>query len=610
MEKNISKKLVAGICALSAAFILASCDPISAVPKNYNDPIVVNKDTKAAIEDDNNKVGKIYDSIATDRNTKIVSTLLENVALGKFGSFIDLKTAYEGDEAAKEKYISDHASVLVRKGDKDVKGFNEKQVQLARFDNLYKDIMARINEFFYNEVTSGSYNDDEGRFDEGKLWMAHYYEFYDLGNRDEAMKNVRFVTNDITKENAYNELKGKYYLTAEEAKAGKRGYIEEKVYPQILKDKLVEEYVLNNNYASLGRAYAREVNYIKISYETDIFAWDLLKNFAEDYIIHSTDALDFEIITKAIKGFDSVKDFQLDPANPSDIYRGIVKLADGSPAKELLKKTLKETDKVVEVKAEDISKHYMLDNVALIEADTYYRDTKLGELIYSYQKAIRAEEAGRFPIASDKAELDKFTSSGKSKEYGLREKLISLAKEDYTTEGWYVKNGGLSELPSALRDRLFNINVASKLDDGSLADEHPASEGKEDTMGSYENGSKRLPYLRSINGRKFVIPAKSQTYAENPYNYLYQDVDGKAFYIVQVLEAPSTAKLNTAADSTYDGIKAEKLARSVAKVLGTKDSYIKDAYTEELRPYTFTFYETSLYEHFKSEYPDLFEEEK
>lgn len=627
MEKNISKKLLAGVCALSGAFILASCDPISAVPTNYDEPIVINADGSAVAGDDN-KTGKIYDSVATDRNTKIVSDLLEEVALGRFGSYKEIKDANASDEA-KLAFVNKYSKVFHRDGDDKFadKGVDANAVRLNRFKIFYEDIMDRINEFFYNEITSGSYNDDEGKFDESKLWMAHYYEFYDLQPiPDGATFNTFFVTNKLTKKNAYSFLHDLYSNSEE----GKRGYIEEKVFPQILKDKLVEEYVYNNNYSSLGRAYARKVNYIKVSYENDVTPWKMLKKYAVDHIINNTAGnIDFEIIAKAIKGFDDVGAFE------GATNDGILPLEGSTDetaiaAQQLLVDTLG-TDASAYVTIDSSAAHmahYTLGGVELVKAGNYYKESKLGELLVSYEKAIKAEESGRFPIASEKAELDKFTSSGKSKAYGLREKLISLAKEDYTTDGWFVKNGGLSELPSALRDRLFNINVANTLDDGSLKYEANITEPVEVDgvmhypMGAYETDKagkdvKRAPYMRNINGNKFVIPAKSQAYAANPYNYVYQDVDGKAFYIVLVEEAPSTPKLNLESATSYsklletkdDVFKTETIAREVAKVLGTKDSYIKDAYTEILKGYEFTFYETSLYEHFKSEYPDLFDDE-
>ena len=610
MEKHISKKLFAGVCALSGAFILASCDPITAIPTTYNNPIVKNADD-SPVNDDTNKLGRIYEAIATDRNTKIVSDLLDEVAEKKFGTFKEIQDAAADETGnAAKAYMAAHQSVFYRADDEKTDlhfGKSADEVRMNRFEIFCEDIEDRISESFWNEVTSGSYNDSEGRFDEEKLWMAHYYEFYDLNNYEAASKNRFFITNEHNKHNIMDYLTVDAYYNSE---PGKRGYIEEKVFPAILKDKLVEEYVYNTNYGALGRAYARKVNYIKVSYENYLIPWNIFNSFAENYIVHKQydngTNPDFELITKAIKGFDSVGTFEGED-------QGIVPLT--GDAEVLFKSAFDTTPETINVPA---TIKYNSDD--LIPAGNYYKETKLGKIIDSYQKACKAEDAGRFPTASDQTELDKFTASGKTKEFGLREQLISLAKEDYTTDGWFVKNGGLSELPAALRDRLFNINVANKLDNGELALEQPdefAPEGK-GTMGAYENdGTKRLPYMRNINGKKFIIPAKCQSYDEYNYNYVYHDTDAKAIYIVQVLEAPSTPKLNMDSSTSYskldetkgDIFKTEEIARAVAKVLGTKDSYIKDAYTEILKGYNFEFYETSLYEHFKSEYPDLFDDE-
>lgn len=639
MDKNISKKLFAGVCALSAAFILAACDPISAVPAHYDDPIVTKNDG-SKITDDENMTGKIYDAIATDRNTKIVSDLLEEVALGRYGTYKEIcDSSVSRDEMI--KYVNKYAKVFHRADDDKLTGVNKDDIYEQRFINFYNDVMDRINEVFYNEITSGSYNDEEGRFDEVKFFLAHYHEFYEISYPKEEDGSYKahkfFVTNEVTKKTNFFDEEEPFHLIGTYSNPGKRGYIEEKVFPQILKDKLVEEYVLNNNYASLGRAYARKVNYIKVSYEKDdVMAWDMMQNFANEYINkvnteHPEVNCNFEIVAKAMKGFNKVGSFEGSTGGIQTFEAASADDKVAEAAKNLLATTLPTGEKITITGGS----HYKInDDVLIPDGSTFYKETKIGQLVDSYEKAIRAEQSGRFPIASEKAELDKFTSGDKSKEYGLREKLISLAKEDYTTDGWFVKNGGLSELPAALRDRLFNINVANKLDDRSLVYEEdiatPTKVGdvwhyplgtyeKEVEDGEIGTTLKRLPYLRNVNGTKFVLPAKAPKFDPlNKNSFIHEDKSGKAIYIVAVDEAPSTPKLNLESATSYSKLpdtkdnffKTEELARAVAKVLGTKDSYIKDAYTEILKGYNFTFYETSLYEHFKSEYPDLFDTEE
>ena len=601
MEKHTSKKLFAGILALSAGFVLAACDPVSAVPSNYKNAIVSSSD--GAIDLEGNNLGSLYDSITSERNSKIVNDILAEIAEKKFGTYADFLDACSSAEK-QTAFVNAHSEFFGTDENKD-----------ARFEAFRLDIEQRISEYFYNEITSGSYNDDLGKFSEEKLYNAHRYELYDLHKLDEAVAadkavidNKFFVDKELTKDNVFEVsathpyLKGVYYNNAE----GARGYIEEKVYPEILRNKLVEDYIYKNNPSSLGRAYARKVNYVKIAYEGESkFAETLMENFALGYI-ESAEELNFAVVENAFKGFvpsltDNVliakPDTAVEALLAASATEGTIAVADDS--------------------------NYKFMDLTIVPAGNYYKETKLGKILEEYAKAIKAETEGRFPTEENKSALESFTSDGKSKQYGLLQKVLSLMKEDYTTDGWYVKNGGLSDLPSAIRDRLFNIRVANTLDDGSLVLEHKATgEYTSSTMGDYEyvheGGVKtekkvtRLPYMRNIYGKKIVLPSKSLSFEKDEFNYIYHDRDSKALYICEVLEAPSTAKLNANSSSAYkkadesvDSAKIEEISRQVAKILGTKDSYIKDAYTEYLNKYEFTFFDTSLYDYFKSEYPDL-----
>jgi len=586
MAKNINKKLFAGVLALSAGFVLASCDPVSAVPSNYNNPIV--SAGKETINLDGNTLGTLYDAITSERNEKIVNQILSDIAIDRFGSYDEFKKACESD-TNRDAFIQKHSAFFGAENAAD------------RFIAFRDDINSRISEYFYNEITSGTYNDDLGRFSEKKLYNAHKYELYDLEELDVDTFKPFFVDKELTKENASSKLHLSAYQVTEE---GKRGYIQEKVYPDILRNKLVEDYIYENNLSSLGRAYGRELSYIKLSYEGEFSFMDAItEQFALKQIQVAGEHADFELLQNAVKGF-----------HPSEEENKLI--APLTAAEEGLFTDLAAKEKeTIEVKAGD-AKHYTYaaGGIELVPAGNYYVETKLGSILKEYQKAIDAEEAGRFAVDEDKSALDSFTSDGKSKEYGLLQKLISLMKEDYTTKGWYVKNGGVTELPSQIRDRLFNIRVANDFD--SLVKENGVDAQLGDYEYKYEDGVKtstkltRLPYLREVYGKKLVLPAESLGWEKDNFNYIYHDVDGKAFYICEVYEAPSTAKLNKEATTVYDGVEGkpilkENISRQIAKILGTKDSYIKDAYTSYLNKYEFVFFDTSLYDYFKSEYPDL-----
>ena len=72
MAHVTSKRLLlVGVFALSSAFVLASCDAVTAVPVNYENPIIL-KDGNV-YEDDENKLGEIYDALASNKNEKVVA---------------------------------------------------------------------------------------------------------------------------------------------------------------------------------------------------------------------------------------------------------------------------------------------------------------------------------------------------------------------------------------------------------------------------------------------------------------------------------------------------------------------------------------------------------
>ena len=583
MEKHISNKLLKGLFALSAGFLLASCDPVHALPENHAESIVVNVDG-SSIDSKDNDLLQIYNLVESGKNEEALNIILRRVAEKKFGTYADFLAA-KGDSAP---YIAAHKDY-----------FGEDEHTADRFADFVKDIDERISEAFYNEITSGSYNDQDGMFSELKLYNSKIYDLYDLDAASDVVKKNKFyVTKDVTKENAFSKLVGKYYTTVE----GGRGYIEEKIYPEIIKNKIVEAYIYDNNASSLGRAYARKIDYIKVSYEDNFEDLRvMLKAFADQYIEDAKGQLDFEIVSGAVKGYSSFdeKGAKLVDAVTKDHESKVYKLLKDTYGVE----DTSENGNCVKIDA-DIT--YLDAAHVLVPAGDYYKETKLGKILVSYKSAEKAEKDGRFATDKDKAELDKFTGEGKSKEYGLKQKLLSLAKEDYTTDGWFLKNGGATELPSAIRDRLFNIKVANTLDSSKLVEE------TKDTLGTYDKDN----YLRNINDNKLVLPQGAEDYygkdsegvEQGPhYNYIYHDVDGKAFYICRVLEAPSTSKFNEKSDQYYnDALRVERLKRSVAKILGTKDSYIKDAYTDILKDYEdYRFFDTSLFDYLNAEYPDL-----
>lgn len=594
MERNTKRRIIAGIFALSCAALLASCDPVESLPLNYQDAIV-NKDGQDA-DLYENQMGVIFDAVNSGKNDRVLEELLYRIGVDQFGSYATLKDLYEkaGTEEGKtaiESFCQAHKKTFVLENDSKLAekdGYTVEKVRFERFTNFYEDLNERIQEVFYNEISSKSYNDEDNRYHEKRLAVAHYNEMYKIKDldfedlSDESTWYVKYLTPDFKKEDVTQFIHLDRYSD----------YIERKIIPQIYKDKMVEEYLFENNYSTLGRAYGRKVRTIKISHESKNIgtADKLFKDFADAYILDTTSTdVNFEYLANAWKGFKGL-----------DANGKIIPM-DAESIALLAKRGTGTGDLHEKVTITDA------DTIALIGISEYYKETQLADILDDYAKAIRAE-GNRFAKEEDKTALNSFTNSGaQSKEKGLRNKLVDLALKDYTTEDWYVKNSGISELPSTLSNRLFNINVSNALDDFS-ADEM-------ETKDKHDYATKGAKsYVRYINEHYYLTPSRSQQASADGRNFVIHDADSNSFIICEVVEAPSTAKLNIESDKGYFAKKAnalftEEVARDLAKKLGTKDSYVTDAQASYLELYALQYHDSAVYDYFKSKYPELFDDE-
>ena len=601
MAYNTTKKiLLTGVFALSAAFVLASCDNISAMPANYETPIVMKGGV--AYEDEENKLGEIYDAISSNKSDKVVSTLLEKLAEKEFGTYEEIEACFtvSGDESSMDEakakaHIAKYKHEFVKSDDKMVaivKGVTPEFVQLARFKNFYKDINERINAVVFGEISSDSYRDtiNKTEFLEEKYARAKREASYDIKGFDEVgatWKDV-FIDDDFQEDNVRD------YLT--DFTVRYKDYIVRKIIPSVYKDKLVEEYILENNYSALGRAYGRKINFVKVAYteEDPNTTYKLVESFAKTLKTNvSAEPVDYSKLVDWVKGFsgittntvDGVKYPAIKPLATSDALTAIY----GEPVS-ISPKCEKEPGKVITVD---------LKNYGFAADFKYYEKTKLGEILKNFEKAA-VGEATRFASSDDVAQFNDFTNNGKrSKEQGLMEKITKLALEDYAENGWYVKNdksGSLSSMPDSIKNRIFNIKVSNDFDKADW---------------KYVRNESYFGRFAGQN-HSYLTMAGSDTF--DVRDMILRDTSGKALYIVEILEAPSTSKLNKISDKSYlfnhgNPFKTEEVARQIAKMLGTKDTYTTNAYTSYLELYTFTYHDTSVYDYLKATYPDLFEDD-
>lgn len=581
--------------ALAASVLLTGCDAIEALPANYEKPIV---EGDAIYE---NIMGTIYDAMSGSQKDDVLKKLKDIVAEDQFGSYKDFKAAMAGSDADKDAFIEKHAAYkhtnkigeveedefLAQKAGKSVA-----EIRRIRLNDFATALSKAINKSFYAEIKAKTFADDTGKFYEERLAYDKYANLYDV-DVTKADWYSGYVSSSLKEEDvsAFIHLEDGRY----------DDYITRQIIPTVYTDKIVENYLLSHNYSTLGRAYGRKVNVITLKRDDDFkdLPNKLLNEYATTYV-HGNKDIDFEVVANAWRGYYGVtKEGEPEEITDtsSDEYKLLSVATNYVTTTAYATKTERDTEWDKLDDAGKLANNYYVDAAAAAAHVHYhyFKGTQYGQLIEEYTKI---DEGNKFASTEALDALNKFTSNlTYSKERGLTIELAKLALEDYTTDGWFVKNGGLSELPTELRDRLFNINVARNVDNVPPEDEsHP-----------YNSDN----YVRNINGHYYLTPKTSEKGDNNNF-VIY---DSGTFYMVEVCEAVSTSKLDLDGKESYiannkgdNVLFTEGVARELANALGTKDTYSTKAYSELLKGYSIKYHDSSIYDFFKETYPDLFED--
>jgi hypothetical protein len=507
------------------AVLLVGCSDIIATPTDNETNILSNLITD--LEKNVNSV--VFDALRDNGtiNQKTLDDVLVLLAEDKFGVYSTLVESSDGDD----------------------------QVFVERVER-------RINEKMYNLIASGQF-ETRNLFSERRFAFSIEKQLFSLIRQPNSPWVENFVfpprnTEDILSGAILEEaIHIEYYSN----------YIEGVLIPQIYRELLVEEYLLTEDYSSLGRSYARNVNFIglKVSSENPEAIKYLMDTFIDEFILNDSapSNADLELLAAAWRGIDE---------------NGLI-FTSTSDEFALLKKA------------------GLLDfqnGTSYQKGDTY--KTLYGEILKQY------ERIDINPLLTDKAIEDEFTGNGQySREIGLELKRRELLKRDFTTDGWHIKNGGLGSLPGTIRDRVFNIGVANAID--SIDDEITVIQ---DPVTN--------DFLRKINGVSYLIPQSSQQ--NDDRNFLLFDAPTSTYFIVQVLEAVNTTKMNASSTSTknYDfltGSDAKRLdiASEIAKILGVRESTTNASTIHWLRTAELKFHDQDIYDFFKERYPDLYDSE-
>ena len=621
-----TNKILAGLLALSAGFVLAACDTVNALPTNYEEPIVKRVgEGEYSLTD--NELGKVWEAIVSGKAEYIHNEIVYIIAQNQFGTYFGEGgiASITTDEQIKA-FINAHPAVFVRDGDSKLAKSEDAEViytkvRKPRFVAFKQDIESRLAEKLYSEITSGNYNDKEGRFSELKLALAHYFSGYEVSDIEfdtttgAAVQTgwfKKYITSAIDKERLYEDGDNKGISTVLHIERFQK-YIEKKVLRDIYSEKLIEEYVLQNKYSTLGRAYARHASYVKLSYsnENKVFANKLLRRYADLVIVEGSEPNE-EKVANTWRGLQDLT------FNDAGDLTGIVD-GESYTADAVIAASFPVTSVVKQLKdqgygANEAAVYTALGATAeeqVVLSHEYIKESKLGALFERYLKACRAviDGAKHYAASKDQTELDSFTgTNAHSRVKGIKDELSKLVLEDYTADEWGLKNGGFTDLPSTVRERLFNINVANTVDNFA----HYEGEDSEHPIGSYAT-SGAYSYVRDVKQHYYLNKADAQRYEDDHYSYIFDE--DNSYVIVNIKDAANSTKLNVDHAKGYFALKAdqplftENTAREIAKLLGTKESYKTDAYQHYLEKYNLSFSDQEIYNYFVAAYPDLYGED-
>jgi hypothetical protein len=420
-------------------------------------------------------------------------------------------------------------------------------------DPLLDKIQRRINVKMYDLITSGQF-ETRNLFSEERFAFSIEKQLYELNREANDPWIVDFIfpprnTDEIESGEILEEaIHIEYY----------KDFILNNLIPKIYRELLVESYLIEEDYSSLGRSYARKVNYValKVSTQYPEAVKYLMDEFIDQYILGEDvdEVADLELLARAWRGVDT-------SAGAEDRE---FRFSFNSP------------------------EYKLLDDANLV-GEGVYRNLH-GEILERFYKIIPENN----PLLTDKSIESEFTGNGQyTPEVGLEIRRNELIKRDFTTDGWHVKNGGLGSLPASIRDRVFNIGVANEIDS-------PTSREK---------------FLKKINGVSYLIPQTSQQ--NDARNFLLYDASSTTYYIVQVLEAVNTTKMNSSelSQTNYDflekdlGAKRTLIADEIARILGVREASINASNLHWLKLAELNFHDQTIYDFFKERFPTLYDED-
>ena len=615
----MSNKKLIPVVLISLLGLTACNDEVVAKPTGYDsDKIMTVEGSTDEIY--HNMMSIIYDGIRDGSlGSDVLNRVLYQYSLSVFGRYsekiegwqegeITLKEAAadveaNGGYAKVNDFILHHKAFWTVNNDgKRVNDNNEEVAddatpsasERARVLSKWKSIEKRIAKKMYAEISSGSYS-DRGIFYEERYLMSLRSSLHNV--QDPHAQGIVTFKGELDPQYE-EETVFEHYLTRGFYSGEGYNYIEEEIVPKIYNEMLIEQYVLDNQYGTIQRSYARKVNIVSITSNAEypLAARYLINEFVDRYISGDAAHPVGQGGADVSSVLDSTNKVGLDELKiVSNAWKG-TNLGDNEKA--LLNALV--ADQVMELDDSDPS-------------NVFYKGTEYGDLMADYNKISDD------PHLTDSTIESTFTNSGAyTKEEGLKIKKRDVNAKDHTQNGWFLKSGGLSDLP--MRSRLFDVGVANALSEleGSTKSEDQSKLVQQDrwqydfanSKWNYTKPEGENAYVARINGRYFLKNSVTES-GQYDKDMVFYDSSSSTYYIVEIEEAASTSKLSKENANRYAETRgnavAEEFINEIVEKVASSDTYRGLSTKYWLEKASLKYHDTVVYDYFKANYPELFD---
>ena len=634
MRKNVIK--ITAIALLSAFALTACDDDIVAKPTGYDDnsPIITNVGDIY-----NNEFKEIYDSIRSGNlASDVLDQLLYQYSVGVFGNYnkvtaasispkkdspvsagITLKeavaSAKSADHSKADEFIKAHEAFWTKNNDGKRIDDNDKEVgddaapsqqEYDRLTEKWNTIEKRIAKALYGSVSGGAYS-ERGLFQEKKFLssLASSVENKVADPKDSTTELFEGVISPFVEDYQVFDVEtldvdgnmdlilhrgnyqSNYKLDQVETADQDITYVEDHIIPDIYRQLLVEQYILDETFNTLGRTSARHISVLAIKKNESYAkgAVDLMNKF-----------LEMKVFNPARNSIINLDTFKM----VSDAWVGTF-MDDANYAST-------EEYELMNAAIPD----YLKDSADSVSGK-YFQGTAFGDMM---------EEMAKIDDNPALSENENTYTGGNAYpiEVGKQIKKRELETNDYTFTGWYVKSVGVSSLPDSIKNQLFDINVANALSgkETEACVEYYVDGGQfkcnlddakyKDNPGALINVVGKIK-LDGVADQYFL--RNTNRVKGDPFqNDLLFESDG-TYYMVLVEDAIRSTNLNKenygAGKESYTVL--ENYVNEIVQIVADNDTYKTLSKKHWVEKMELKYHDQVIYDYFKSNFPDLFEDD-